>query len=383
MSQFYLLNGAERLAVELAVELNKLGIHADILSMYSDDLAGVAEQKQALINRGIPRIHFLGMKIHPSLPALLPAIGKLRHLLRGGRYDIVETSTVSPTVLAAWATMGLQTRHVAGLHRAFRKDRENTKQHVFWRFSIRCNRRTRFYGISDHVVNCWLKYSRTMPRRTRKILNAIPDHCFLAKPDRAGVRAELGISQKDRICIFVGRLVAFKGIDTILEALGPVLEKQRLVILYVGLADLNVKKTKETLLRMQQWIDGNHWADRVKFLGFRKDVPRLMASSDVLVHPARIEGFGLVLAEAMAVGLPIVASHVEGIPEVLGQTGYAMVPPNAPDVLREAVLDTLNRPDAEKSRLVGNGKMRAEDFRIVKRSQAMIRLFRDVSNGGF
>ncbi len=61
MTQFYQLSGAERLAVELTEELNKRCIHADILSMYTEDLPDVAEAKQDLLNRGIPNVGFLGV----------------------------------------------------------------------------------------------------------------------------------------------------------------------------------------------------------------------------------------------------------------------------------------------------------------------------------
>ena len=54
--------------------------------------------------------------------------------------------------------------------------------------------------------------------------------------------------------------------------------------------------------RMEERISGEGWEGGVRLLGRRNDAPRLMASSDILVHPARIEGFGLVLAEAMAAG---------------------------------------------------------------------------------
>lgn len=65
MTQFYQLGGAERLAVELAQQLNNPGIHADILSLYTEDLPNVAEAKEALLRAGIPNVHFLGMRIHP------------------------------------------------------------------------------------------------------------------------------------------------------------------------------------------------------------------------------------------------------------------------------------------------------------------------------
>jgi glycosyltransferase involved in cell wall biosynthesis len=134
---------------------------------------------------------------------------------------------------------------------------------------------------------------------------------------------------------------------------------------------------------MKEQIIREGWPDRVQLLGRRNDVPSLMASSDLLVHPARIEGFGLVLAEAMAAGLPVVASNVQGIPEVLAETDSLMVPPDDPNALREAVLKTLNRTPEEATRAVEKGRKRAEAFRIDKRTDAMVRLFEDVLAGRF
>src|SRR5664280_305243 len=87
MTQFYQLGGAERLAVELAEQLNQRGIHADILSMYTEDLPYVADAKEALLHEGIPNVHFLGMRIHPPIASLVPAILKLRRLILEQGYD--------------------------------------------------------------------------------------------------------------------------------------------------------------------------------------------------------------------------------------------------------------------------------------------------------
>jgi glycosyltransferase involved in cell wall biosynthesis len=378
MTQFYQLSGAERLAVELAEELNKRGIHADILSQYTGDLPGVAEAKEALLQKGIPNVHFLDMRLHPPIWSMVPAIRKLRLLIRKHRYDIVETSMLSPSVIAAWAMRGTRVRHVEGLHQVFRRDRENSWQHKFWRFSVRCNRGTRYYAISDFVRDQWIKYSRTSLQHTRRIYNAIPDDCFEATAERGEVRRNLGIPEDARVAIYVGRLAAYKGIDTILDALGPLLEQENILVLYVGLPDYSVQGTREMLQAMEQQIEKEHWSTRVKLLGYRTDVRGLMASSDILVHPTRIEGFGLTLAEAMAAGLPVVASNVEGIPEVLAGTDSLMVPPDDLDGFREAVLRTLHREPHEAIQAIEKGRTRAEDFRMNRRTEDMIRLFDDV-----
>jgi glycosyltransferase involved in cell wall biosynthesis len=86
--------------------------------------------------------------------------------------------------------------------------------------------------------------------------------------------------------------------------------------------------------------------DRVKFLGIRRDVPRILAASDVFVMSSLWEGLGLVFLEAMAAGLPVVATRVSAIPEVVphGRAGL-LVPANDPTAMARAFLQLASRPD--------------------------------------
>jgi glycosyltransferase involved in cell wall biosynthesis len=383
MTQFYQLSGAERLAVELAEELNKRGIRADILSMYTEDMPGVEEEKEAILRKGIPAVHFLGMRVNPPVSSLFPSIIRLRRLIRKEQYDIVETSMVMPTVIASWGILGMRTRHVAGLHQVFKADRENELVHKFWRYSVQRNHRIRYYSISDFAVTHWIAYSNTSPQHIRRIYNGIPDDYFHVTSDRDNVCNELRIPGKASIAIYVGRLAAYKGIDTLFDALAPVCETENIYMLYIGLPDANVKGTSDMLSQIEKQIAVERLEERVKFLGYRNDIPRLMASADVLVHPTRIEGFGLTLAEAMAAGLPVVASNVEAIPEVLSGTDSIMVHPNAPLALRNAVLGTLHRTPGDTARAIEKGRKRAQDFRMANRTEEMIRLFGDVLSERF
>jgi glycosyltransferase involved in cell wall biosynthesis len=84
---------------------------------------------------------------------------------------------------------------------------------------------------------------------------------------------------------------------------------------------------------------------RVRFLGERWDVPALLAESDLFVLPSRSEASPNAVLEAMASGLPIVATRVGGIPDLIhaGVTG-ALVAPDDPSSLAESVIDLINRP---------------------------------------
>jgi glycosyltransferase involved in cell wall biosynthesis len=98
----------------------------------------------------------------------------------------------------------------------------------------------------------------------------------------------------------------------------------------------------------------------VTLLGPHGDVDELMRSSDAFVHTARWEGFGLVLLEAMRAGLPVVATRVAAIPEVVedGVTGI-LVPPDDPWALADAVLALVRSPDrARELGVAGHARLR-------------------------
>ncbi|HZM00549.1 MAG TPA: glycosyltransferase family 4 protein, partial [Planctomycetota bacterium] len=100
--------------------------------------------------------------------------------------------------------------------------------------------------------------------------------------------------------------------------------------------------------------------ERARFLGIRHDVPDLLAASDLFVLPSLWEGLGLVFLEAMAVSLPVVATRVSAIPEVVedGRTGW-LVPPGDPRRLAAAVAEALADP-AERERRGRLGRQRLE-----------------------
>jgi len=383
MGQFFRLDGSERLAVELAEELNKRGVHTDILTMYSAELSGMAEAREEILKRGVPSVHFLGMKVHPSLWSMVIAIMRLRSLIRSEGYVVIETSVMTPAVIAAWATLGMKARNIVGLHHVFTREGYNNLWHKFWRISLEINSRIRFYAVSKYAKKQWIFYSKTDPGRTHTIPNAIADEYFIAKSEKASLCRELGIPLGGRIVIYIGRLAEYKGIGNLLASLGPILEENNLYLLYAGSLDENVNGSVEIMCSIKNQIVENGWGKRVHFLGQRNDIPRLMASSDLLAHPTLREAFGLVLVEAMAAGLPVVASNVEAIPEVLAGTDSIMVHPDDPDALRAAVLKTLNRHPDETARAIEKGRKRAQDFRMAKRTEEMIQFFGDFIQGHF
>jgi glycosyltransferase involved in cell wall biosynthesis len=114
-------------------------------------------------------------------------------------------------------------------------------------------------------------------------------------------------------------------------------------------------------------VQEHHLDPFVRFWGFRKDIPEILAQVDILVVPSLQEPFGKIIIEAMAMKNPVIASRVGGIPEIIvdGQTGI-LVPPGNAEALRLALASLLeNRAMREKMGIEGRKRVE-QRFSIEK-----------------
>ncbi len=184
-----------------------------------------------------------------------------------------------------------------------------------------------------------------LPRdRMHTIHNGV-DQTIFRPGDRAAARQELGLPADARIVIFVGDFVADKHPTLLIEAFSKVIAEDgfdNVLLVCVGSGPL------EDDLR---WRVDRDCPERVVFAGRRETdgVARCMQAADVLCLPSSYEGVPNVVLEAFAVGLPVVASRVGGIPEVHpeGKLGR-LVPPGDTEALVSALKEVLNEmPDRE------------------------------------
>jgi glycosyltransferase involved in cell wall biosynthesis len=164
---------------------------------------------------------------------------------------------------------------------------------------------------------------------------------FLAVPPEAiaNLRAELGSGDAKLIGVF-GRLAAWKGQAVFIDAIA---RRPDVVGVIVGAALFGEEAYAEELHRQAQRLG---IADRIRFLGFRKDIPALMRSMDVVVHSSIApEPFGRVVVEGMLSGNPVIGSAAGGVLEILdhGKTGWLFEPGNA-DALAGTLAQLLENP---------------------------------------
>ena len=172
------------------------------------------------------------------------------------------------------------------------------------------------------------------PECIHTVLNGIDLRRFL-NVDRARARRSLGFGDDEIILGSNGRLSAQKGFEYMIRALPEIVAR----FPRVRLAIAGVGPREEELRTLAAEMD---IADRVTFLGFRRDVPELLAAMDVFVHSSLWEGLSISLMEAMAAGRPIVATRICGNLEMIesGRNGI-LAEPASPEALASAVCRVL------------------------------------------
>ena len=154
--------------------------------------------------------------------------------------------------------------------------------------------------------------------------------------DRSAKRREIGVPENATMIISAGELIERKNHEVIIRALAKI-ENEHIYYVIAGKGP-----RKEYLEKLSEQF---HLAERVIFLGFRTDVFELYHIADISAFPSKIEGLGLAGVEAMAAGIPLVASNVHGILDYVidGQTGYA-VAPNDVDGFAKAIQKLADEP---------------------------------------
>jgi glycosyltransferase involved in cell wall biosynthesis len=228
-----------------------------------------------------------------------------------------------------------------------------------------------FIAVSEDVRAAVMREIGAVPdEKIAVIYNSVDLRRYQISVDRAAIRRGLGLPEGARVASMVATCKRQKGHSYLIEAAGSLVARRPdLHILLIGDGELR------GALEAQARAAGVE--RHIHFLGSRLDVPELLAASDYFVLPSLWEGLSMALVEAMAAGLPVVATAVSGSRQVMldGETGL-LVPPADPQQLAAALQALLDDP--ERARAMGAAARRRVEraFSAQKQAADHIALYR-------
>lgn len=290
------------------------------------------------------------------LAGTLKDILKLKNMFSSFNIDLIhfnDTGCEPPVIAARLAGA----KHIIGtfhVEPAYERGKKSLVHRLTEYCSLRCLHKG--IAVSKAVKYAWIKRTRIQDRKISVIYNGIDLKLFPSSENNNGLQEEFGISGDERVICVPARLHPMKGHKILLDSIKNHLKKdEKTKFLFIGDGPLRPQ--------IEEDIQKNELHHKIKLLGFRKDVRKIMAMSDLVVLPSiSLEALPYVLIEAMACSKPVVATNFSGIPEIVhDQVTGLLVPRHDPQSLANAIESILN--DENKALQMGHeGRKRVEDL---------------------
>jgi glycosyltransferase involved in cell wall biosynthesis len=347
------IGGAELLLRNFVIEAKKNNQYTvDMCTLYAtNDAKNIEEIKKKNV-----RTWSLDLKNKYTLLS----VGKTKKIIERENYDIVHVHLFPASAIVALSSLFLPNhiRYLLTEHSTINRRRSIQIFKII--DGLVYNRYAKIICISKQVQNSLIKWLPKIKEKIEIIPNGIPMN---SKSNNSPI-----IKKYD--ALFVGRLIHQKGINFLLEAVSILQKKYKKIIRVAIVGDGPLKKA---LIKMCEELEIK---DSVEFLGFQRDVDQIMRFSRVLVLPSRWEGFGLVLLEAMKNKLPIIATNVGGIPEIItnGHEGI-LVPKENPKILANSINGVLENSELRNQFIQNAYKKVQNHYSIEKYAHNMFNLY--------
>ena len=334
--------GLEKCVIHLVNNIKEAGIETEIICLKDKGSLAVEAEREGVKVTALNKPE--GFK--------LGYVFKLADLIKKSNADIVHSHNFGPLIYASLAAK------LAG--KPCMHTRHGRKEE--WVFSFIWNINDAIVSVSNDTKNHLLSNNRIDQQRMRVIYNGIDTDQYsgrMTDEQKTALREELGISQNSFVITNVGRLSKEKDQFTLIKAFSYLRKKEMDAdLLLVGDGPV-----KDELVSLAKELKVE---DRVRFVGFRDDIAELLAVSQIFVLSSFREGVPLSLLEAMASGVPVVATKVGGNPEVVkdGESGI-LVPCGFPERIEAAIMRMYVNAD-QRSTMANNARDTARKFFSLK-----------------
>jgi len=353
VNYFPLVGGAEVFAGELAQFLVRRGHAVDVITERADESLPEFEVMEGI---NVYRVSFTKIRGFTFITSLLSMLRTLWRLDRRVSYDLIHSIAEAPTSQVGTLFKKWRKRPylitIQGGHLQKRDFGVNLRNRLL----------KRLVGWSFRNADGVHAISRMLAEEAKKLgagdviilPNGVKPETFKFVP-KEEARSKLGISSSEKVIISVSRLIPRKGTHHVIKAFARLLPRfpeLRLLIVGDGV-------WKEELERLARELGV---ANRVDFKGFvpHERLGEILPAADVFALTPEYEGLGIVFIEALACGVPVVASSVGGILDIIenGRNGF-LVPPGDVEKLLDALEKLLTNDDLQR-------KFREEGLRVVR-----------------
>lgn len=302
------MGGAENQVVTLAEKLVTLGHDVGIAYIL----------KPALVVPKSNKVKLLWLEGNRSILGVLKAYLKLAKLIKKYNPDVIHSHMYHANILARLVRLIVKMpKLVCTAH----SNNEGGKLRML-AYRVTDSLCEVFTNVSNHAVVSFEAKGAAPVGRMITVYNGIDTKKFSFKPEaRKRLRKELNLNNKN-VFIAVGRFAPEKDYPNMLKAFALLQEKRpdtHLLIVGDGELRPQIESLIKTL-KLEQFVT---------LLGVRKDIPELLSAADIFVLSSAWEGFGLVVAEAMSVGIIVVATDCGGVAEIVKEVGFLSVPQNS------------------------------------------------------
>lgn len=335
--------------VAVVIDSLKVGGAQRLIAAYASSAAshGLAPVIVTLREDGAPflleTIRQAGIRVVPMPAPSLFSVQRLRQLadlFMEEQVDLVQTHLIYSNIIGTLAAHRAGVPVIATLHST--SVRGDWKSKILKRMENYCLREyaTRILAVGNVVAE--FNKENYGQRRIDVIPNGIPRPQIPADQERERLRKEITGDHSGSLIITVGRFSRAKGYEDMIEAfhlLSQRASKPKLLMVGAG-GNIDTIRAQIDDLKLNQ---------SVILAGEREDVHHLLASSDVYASSSHREGLSLAVLEAMMVGLPVVATSVGDIPNVVTAETGVVVPPHRPELLAAALDDLLQNPEKRQA----------------------------------
>lgn len=342
------LAGAEVLVKDVAPRLGKRGVESEVAVLRRLD----SPLESSLEGSGIV-VHSTGVKKIYSPRQVQPLAKLMAH------FDVIHVHLFPAQLWAVLANIRLRasiplvtTEHGAANFRRRWWLRFVDRWMYSHYLSIACN--------SSATADSLIRWCPSAAPKVRVIQNGIPIEDF----ETAGA-VDLGVPPDIPRLVFVGRFEPPKDHATVLRALAGI-PNAHLLLVGDGVLRTNLEKLARSL----------GVAERVTFLGLRADVAQILKASDIYIHSTTFDGFGIAACEAMAAGLPVVASDVPGLGDVVRGAGI-LFPVGDHAVLAREIRELLGSSQRQHE-MSKASRRRARDFGIDRTVDGYLSMYESV-----